>query len=82
MSIGGLSLADLSGMILGFVLTIMIFSYVFGDNLFFRIAIYLFIGVASGYAAVIAWYNVIWPQLIIPIFFGSIDERLLVAFPS
>jgi hypothetical protein len=81
MSLAGLSMADLAGMAMGFLLTVMIFSYVFGDNVFFRIAIYLFIGVASGYAAVVAWYNVIWPQLVIPTFFGSFDERLLVAFP-
>ena len=39
--------------IIGFLLTVMIFSYLIGDNLLFRIAIYLFIGVASGYAAAV-----------------------------
>src|SRR5574341_2258727 len=81
MSLAQLSLPDLAGTILGFALTIMVFSYVFGDNGLFRAALYIFIGVASGYAAVVAWYNVLWPQLIIPVAFGSQSERLFAAFP-
>jgi len=80
-SFANLSLADLTGMIVGFTLSLMVFSYVFGDNALFRIAISIFIGVASGYAAVVAWYNVIWPQLVIPAAFGSQSERLYVIFP-
>jgi hypothetical protein len=80
-SLAQLSLPDLAGTILGFFLTIMVFSYIFGDNGLFRAAIYIFVGVASGYAAVVAWYNVIWPQLIIPAAFGSYSERLFIAFP-
>jgi hypothetical protein len=48
--------------IIGFILTLMIFSYLIGDNPLFRIAIYLFIGVSSGYAAVIIWYYVLVPR--------------------
>lgn len=76
-----MSLPDLAGSALGFFLTLMVFSYIFGDNGLFRAAIYIFIGVASGYAAVVAWYNVIWPQLILPAAFGSQSERLFAAFP-
>ena len=81
MSLAQLSLPDIAGAILGFALTLMVFSYVFGDNGLFRAAIYIFVGVASGYAAVVAWYNVIWPQLVIPVAFGSRSERLFAAFP-
>jgi len=49
--------------IIGFILTLMIFSYLIGDNPLFRIAVYLFIGVSSGYAAVIVWYYVLVPKL-------------------
>lgn len=81
MSLAELNLPDLAGTILGFFLTLMVFTYVFGDNALFRVAIYIFIGVASGYAAVVAWYNIIWPQLIIPVAFGSQSERLYAIFP-
>jgi len=81
MSLGQISTADLIGTLLGLTLTLFVFSYIFGDNALFRVATYLFIGAASGYAAVIAWYNVIWPQLLRPLVFGSQSERLFALFP-
>jgi hypothetical protein len=47
----------------GLILTLMIFSYLIGDNPLFRIAVYLFVGVASGYAATVAVYYVLLPKL-------------------
>jgi hypothetical protein len=47
----------------GLILTLMVFSYLLGDNPLFRIAIYLFIGVASGYAAAVTWHSVLLPRL-------------------
>jgi hypothetical protein len=81
MNLANLSLSDLAGMTLGFFLTLMVLSYVIGDNALFRVAIHIFIGVAAGYAAVVAWYNVIWPQLVSPAIFGTSSERMLVIFP-
>jgi hypothetical protein len=54
-------------MLLGLLLTVMVFSYLIRDNPLFRIAVYLFVGVASGYAATIAWHYVIWPKLLQPL---------------
>ncbi len=73
--------ADLIGTLVGFILTLLIFSYLLGDNPLFRIAIHIFIGVSAGFAAVIAWNSVIWPQLFVPLLSGSQDERLLVLIP-
>lgn len=47
----------------GLILTLMIFSYLIGDNPLFRIAVYLFVGVASGYAATATVYYVLLPKL-------------------
>lgn len=60
-------LAEPIGLIIGFVLTIMILSYIIGDNALFRLAIHIFIGVASGYAAVLILYNVLWYQVLVPV---------------
>src|SRR4030065_1815842 len=60
-------LADPISAIIGFVLTVMVFSYIIGDNLLFRLAIAIFIGVASGYAAVLILYNVLWHQVLVPV---------------
>ncbi len=60
-------LADPIGAIVGFVLTLMVLSYIIGDNLLFRLAISIFVGAASGYAVVLVLYNVFWHQLLVPI---------------
>jgi hypothetical protein len=60
-------LADPIGAIIGFVLTIMVLSYIIGDNILFRLAISIFIGAASGYAAVVILYNVLWYQVLVPV---------------
>jgi heme/copper-type cytochrome/quinol oxidase subunit 2 len=60
-------LADPIGAIIGFLLTIMVLSYIIGDNFLFRLAISIFIGVASGYAAVLILYSVLWHQVLVPV---------------
>lgn len=76
-----MNLPDLIGTLLGFVLTIAVFSYLLGDNLFFRLALHLFIGAAAGYVAVVLMYNVLFPRLFVPILFGSLGERLYLLLP-
>ena len=62
-----MNLADLLGTLIGFLLTLFVLSYIFGDNALFRSAIYIFIGVAAGYSVVLVVYNVIWHRLILAI---------------
>jgi hypothetical protein len=64
--------ADLIWTTVAFVLTLMIFSYLFGDNLMFRIAAYLFVGVSAGYVAAMLLYQVILPRLFWPALQGGI----------
>ena len=49
--------------IIGLLLTLLIFSYLIGDNPLFRSTLYLFIGVASGYATVVVWKSVLLPKI-------------------
>jgi hypothetical protein len=60
-------LADPIGAVIGFLLTVMVLSYIIGDNFLFRLAVHIFIGVASGYAAVLILYNVLWYQVLVPV---------------
>jgi hypothetical protein len=57
-----------------------VLSYIIGDNILFRLAISIFIGVASGYAAVLVFYNVLWHQVLVPVIqmatTGSMDNLL------
>jgi hypothetical protein len=65
----------------GLVFTLMVFSYVIGDNFLFRLALYIFTGVSAGYIASVSWQQVIWPKLISPLFSGSPQQILLVIVP-
>lgn len=71
------NLTEFIGLALGFLLTILIFSYLMGDNPFFRLAIHVFIGVSAAYVAIITINNVLIPRLIMPLINGSQGERLL-----
>jgi len=57
--------------IVSFLLTLLILSFIFGDNPLFRIASYLFVGISAGYAAVLLIYQVLWPRLVVPIVAGN-----------
>lgn len=72
---------DLLAAVLSFLFTLLIFSYVVGDNPLFRIAVYIFVGVSAGYVAAVAWWQVIVPRLVYPLLFGSIPERAFAAVP-
>jgi len=69
---------DLLTGLLSFLLTLMVLSYLIGDNPAFRVAIYLFIGVSAGYAAAIAWNQVLKPRLFMPLLQGGWTDFLLL----
>jgi hypothetical protein len=51
------------GTIIAAILTFMVWSYLLGDNPAFRIAEHLFVGIAVGYAVLVAWFSVVQPAL-------------------
>jgi len=64
-----------------FLLTLMILSYLIGDNPAFRVAVYIFVGVSAGYVAAVAWWQVLYPKVFVPLLTGSFLERLLALIP-
>lgn len=52
------------GLLIGFFLTIFIYSYVLRDNPLYRLAIHLLVGVSAAYAAVIITRQVILPAIL------------------
>lgn len=67
--------------IIGIALSVMIFSYLLGDNFFFRVALYVLVGVSSGYAAAVLVTNVILPRLIEPLKQSGTDAFWLGLVP-
>ena len=49
------------GLIVSLLLTLMVFSYILGDNPLFKLAEHIFVGVSVGYAFLVILYQVIWP---------------------
>jgi len=64
---------DTIGLVIATVLTLMVFSYIFGDNVLFQLAAHIFVGVAMGWAIILVW-NQVFARL------GPGD--LLTAFPA
>lgn len=64
--------------LISFLLTLMVLSYLIRDNAAFRVAIYLFIGVSAGYAAAVAWNQVLMPRLFQPLLQGGWTNLLLL----
>lgn len=73
---------DLIGSFLAAILTLMVLSYLIGDNPLFRLAIHIFIGSASGYAGAIAWHNVLKPGLVEPLLEAGIGGVLEPPVPA
>jgi hypothetical protein len=71
--------------VISFLFTLLIFSYVLGDNPLFRIAVYIFIGVSAGYIAVVAWWQVVMPRLVYPLMSaissGTLLQVVLILVP-
>ncbi|MFQ5905460.1 MAG: hypothetical protein ACE5JA_02715 [bacterium] len=48
-------------------LTLCIYSFLYGDNPFYRFAEYLFVGVAVGWNMAVVWYNSVIPRVWTPL---------------
>jgi hypothetical protein len=59
--------SELITLIISVALTLMVFSYILGDRLFFGIATHILIGVSAGFLALVAIQKVILPYLILPL---------------
>lgn len=64
---------------IGLILTLAVLSYLIGDNPLFRMAVYLFIGVSSGYAATAVWHYVLVPRLFSQL--DDLDQLILLIVP-
>jgi hypothetical protein len=52
---------DTIGLLIGFTLTLMIYSYIIGDNPLFRLGVNILVGVSGGYAGVVVLRTIILP---------------------
>jgi len=69
------TLGDLGGLLLGFLLTIAVLSFVLKDNPLYRLAVHMLIGVSAGYAVVVLIRDVFSP-----LFESLLQERSVNTF--
>ena len=71
--------------IIAFLITLMILSYLIGDNPLFRVAVYIFVGVSAGYVAAVAIRQVLVPDLLKPLYSGFLSgmsvQQAVLAVP-
>jgi hypothetical protein len=63
------------------LLTIMVYSYLLGDNPLYRLAEHVFIGSSVAYAVVVVIRGVLGPLLLVPLTSGETGEKILAVVP-
>ncbi len=76
-----LPLMELLGGAVGVLLTLIVFSYLFGDHFLVRFVLYGYVGLMAGFAVVIAFNSVIFPLLVQPILDAPLEGSLQVIVP-
>ena len=61
------SLLDIAGTLVAAILTLFVFSYLLGDNVLYRFAEHLFVGVAVGYGMVVVFHTVLSSKIMMPL---------------
>ncbi len=54
-------MSEVLGLLVGFILTLFIYSYIVGDNVLYRLAVHVLVGITAAYALVIAVQRVFLP---------------------
>jgi hypothetical protein len=73
---------DLLWTFIAFFLTILVLSYVMGDNALFRLVMMVFVGISAGYAAVLIFYQVLMPRLITPLVTTPLAANTALVIPA
>ena len=69
---------EIIGAWVGAGLTLMMFSFVYKDNVFYKIGEHLYLGITVGYMIGIQYWQSIYPEVLRPIF---LEHRYLVIVP-
>jgi hypothetical protein len=73
--------AEQIGLLAGFILTLCVFSYVLGDNFLYRLAVYVFVGLAAGYITIVTTESVILPWLRSTVMSNDFGNMILGIIP-
>ncbi|HMN11091.1 MAG TPA: hypothetical protein PKD55_02055 [Bellilinea sp.] len=74
-------MTDLIWTIVSLALTIIVLSYLIGDNGLFRAVLSIFVGMTAAVTAIFLVYQILIPRVFLPLTKGPATEKLLVAVP-
>lgn len=74
-------MSDQLGLWIGFILTLMVFSYLLGDNFLYRLAIYVFVGLTAGFVTMLTVESVLLPWIRATLLSEEMGGRILGAVP-
>jgi hypothetical protein len=63
-----LTIAQSIGIFVGAALTLMMFSFLYKDNFFYKFGEHLYVGISVGYMLNLMWWNVLLPEFYNPLF--------------
>jgi len=67
------------GILIGAALTLMMYSFLYKDNVFYKFGEHLYVGVSVGYLVNIEWWNVLYPQFVVPFMY---QRKFLLIIPT
>jgi hypothetical protein len=73
--------ADQLGLWIGFILTLMVFSYLLTDNFLYRLAVHVFVGLTAGFTTMVTVESVLLPWLRATLGSGDLGVQILGALP-
>ena len=66
---------DQIGLIVGAVLTVLVLTYIIGDSVLFRLAVYILIGAGAAYASVVVLFDVLWQNTTVALAQAAAGDR-------
>src|SRR4030066_1672610 len=74
-----LTTAECIGIIIAGLFTLMMYSFLYRDNIFYKFGEHLYVGVSVGYLVNIEYWNVLRPMFIIPFFY---QRNFILVIPA
>jgi len=70
--VGGWGVSASLDVWVGALLTLMVFSFLWRDNPFYKFAEHLFVGVSAAYWMVVGFWTTLWPRVVVPLAPGAV----------
>jgi hypothetical protein len=74
-----MTVAEAIGTLIAGALTLMMYSFLYKDNIFYKFGEHLYVGISVGYLSNIEWWNALWPQFVVPFY---LQHKTILIIPA